>query len=96
MSSALRARDIRGSAAGHGWFGITIARKLPEIEVTGQDFEPVLEVAAENADSAGVADCYSQLPGDAMSVDFGSYYDCVLLPNFLHHFDAETCSKLLK
>jgi hypothetical protein len=29
-------------------------------------------------------------------VDFGSDYDLVLLPNFLHHFDKETCVALLK
>jgi hypothetical protein len=30
-----------------------------------------------------------------MWVDFGSGYDVVLIPNFLHHFDAATNEKLL-
>jgi cyclopropane fatty-acyl-phospholipid synthase-like methyltransferase len=29
-------------------------------------------------------------------VDYGTGYDVVLLTNFLHHFDKETCEKLLR
>jgi hypothetical protein len=29
-------------------------------------------------------------------VDFGGDYDCVLLANFLHHFDPPTCVELLR
>ena len=36
------------------------------------------------------------LPGSAFEVDFGGPYDAVLLTNFLHHFDVETCVGLLK
>ena len=36
------------------------------------------------------------LPGSAFEVDFGGPYDTVLLTNFLHHFDIETCVGLLK
>jgi hypothetical protein len=35
-------------------------------------------------------------PGSAFEVDWGIGYDLVLLPNFLHHFDKETCGGLLK
>ncbi|HKE37617.1 MAG TPA: methyltransferase, partial [Candidatus Baltobacteraceae bacterium] len=30
------------------------------------------------------------LPGDAFEVDFGTGYDLVLVPNFLHHFNEAT------
>jgi hypothetical protein len=35
-------------------------------------------------------------PGSAFEVYFGSGYDLVLLPNFLHHFDHPTNVRLLK
>ncbi|MGC2109231.1 MAG: methyltransferase [Candidatus Korobacteraceae bacterium] len=34
--------------------------------------------------------------GSAFEVDFGGPCDVVLLTNFLHHFDPETCVALLK
>ncbi len=40
------------------------------------------------------------IPGSAFDVDLGggkgTNYDVVLLPNFLHHFDAAVCEGLLK
>jgi SAM-dependent methyltransferase len=32
----------------------------------------------------------------AFDTDYGNNYDVVLLTNFLHHFDPETCEKLLR
>jgi hypothetical protein len=92
-SGPMRVLDI---AAGHGLFGIEIARQNPQARVTGLDWEPVLRVALENARQAGVHDRYDLLPGSAFEVQFGGPYDAVLLTNFLHHFDVETCVGLLK
>lgn len=89
----LKVLDI---AAGHGMFGITFAQHHPEAEIIAVDWPNVLEVAKENARKAGVADRYSTIAGSAFEVDFGRHYDLALLTNFLHHFDAETCVKLLK
>ena len=83
-------------AAGHGLFGIEIAKQNPQAYVTGLDWAPVLRVALENARKAGVHDRYHMLPGSAFDVHFGGPYDTVLLTNFLHHFDVETCVGLLK
>jgi len=83
-------------AAGHGLFGIEIAKQNPQAHVTGLDWTPVLRVALENARKANVHDRYSMLPGSAFDVEFGGPYDVVLLTNFLHHFDADTCVGLLK
>jgi SAM-dependent methyltransferase len=83
-------------AAGHGLFGIEIAKQNPQARVTGLDWAPVLRVALDNARKAGVQDRYSMLPGSAFEVDFGGPYDAVLLTNFLHHFDKPTCVDLLK
>jgi len=83
-------------AAGHGLFGIEIAKQNPQAHVTGLDWAPVLRVALENAQKAGVHDRYNMLPGSAFEVNFGGPYDAVLLTNFLHHFDVPTNVGLLK
>jgi len=92
-TSPMRVLDI---AAGHGLFGIEIAKQNPQAHVTGLDWAPVLRVALENARKAGVHERYNMLPGSAFDVDFGGPYDAVLLTNFLHHFDVDTCVALLK
>jgi SAM-dependent methyltransferase len=89
----MRVLDI---AAGHGLFGIEVAKHNPQAHVTGLDWAPVLEVALANAKKAGVQDRYDMLPGSAFDVDFGGPYDLVLLTNFLHHFDPDTNVVLLK
>lgn len=88
----MRVLDI---AAGHGLFGIEIAKQNKDAHVTGLDWAPVLRVALKNAERAGVHDRYNMLPGSAFEVDFGGPYDVVLLTNFLHHFDKPTCVGLL-
>jgi len=93
QSGAMRVLDI---AAGHGLFGIEIAKQNPQAHVTGLDWAPVLQVALENARKAGVQDRYTMLPGSAFEVDFDGPYDAVLLTNFLHHFDRPTCVKVLQ
>jgi SAM-dependent methyltransferase len=89
----MRVLDI---AAGHGLFGIEIAKNHPEAEITGVDWAPVLEVSFANATKAGVHDRYRKLPGSAFNVEFGGPYNAVLLTNFLHHFDHATNVALLK
>lgn len=89
----LRVLDI---AAGHGIFGIHVAAKNPEAQITALDWPAVLQVAAENAQRFGVADRWTPLPGSALSVDYGSGYDLVLLTNFLHHFDEAACIGILE
>lgn len=83
-------------AAGHGLYGIEVAKVLPEALVTAVDWEQVLTVTRANAEAAGVADRFRMLAGNALDMDWGSEYDLILLPNFLHHFDFETCTLLLR
>ncbi|MEO8027786.1 MAG: class I SAM-dependent methyltransferase [Bryobacteraceae bacterium] len=82
-------------AAGHGMFGITIARHNPNAQITAIDWPNVLDVAEENAERAGVANRLTKQPGDAFTLPFGGPYDVVLITNFLHHFDIPTCDKFL-
>ena len=83
-------------AAGHGLFGISVAQHFPNAEVFAVDWANVLEVARSNAERMGVGDRHHLKPGSAFDVDFGEGYDLVLVTNFLHHFDAETCTRFMK
>lgn len=83
-------------AAGHGLFGIEIAKRAPHAEIVAVDWPKVLQIAQRNARNAGVEGRYKALSGDAFAVQFGTGFDLVLLTNFLHHFDEQTCVKLLK
>jgi SAM-dependent methyltransferase len=82
-------------AAGHGMFGVTLARLNPRIEVTAIDWKNVLAVAEENARVAGIGARYHTRAGSAFDVPFGDGYQMVLLPNFLHHFDVAGCERVL-
>ncbi len=93
LAGPVRVLDI---AAGHGLFGIEVAKQNAQSHVVAVDWAAVLEVAKSNAEKAGVAVRYQALPGSAFDVDFGEPYDIVLLTNFLHHFDRATCVGLLK
>jgi cyclopropane fatty-acyl-phospholipid synthase-like methyltransferase len=88
----LKVLDI---AAGHGIYGIMVAQKYPNAEIYGADWANVLTVAQENAAKFGVAERYHTIPGDAFESDFGTDFDVILIPNFLHHFDKETCEKFI-
>ncbi len=69
-------------AAGHGVYGVAIARHNPHAEIFAVDWPAVLEVAKENARAAKVDSRYHTIPGNAFEVDFGTGYDLVLLTGF--------------
>ncbi|UCE64170.1 MAG: class I SAM-dependent methyltransferase [Nitrospirota bacterium] len=94
--NAPQTRKVLDVAASHGIFGVEIAKKVPETEITALDWANVLTVAQENAEAAGIKDRFHTLPGSAFQVDLGHGYDLVLLTNFLHHFDVPTCEAFLK
>jgi len=83
-------------SASHGMWGIAFAKKYPRASVVAVDWAPVLQVARENAQHAGVADRFSTIAGNAFEVDLGSDYDVALIPNFLHHFNMEDCVRFLR
>jgi len=83
-------------AAGHGIYGIMVGKRYPNAQIYGADWNKVLTVAKENAEKFGVADRYHTIGGDAFESDFGTGYDVILVPNFLHHFDVPTCEKFIR
>jgi 2-polyprenyl-3-methyl-5-hydroxy-6-metoxy-1,4-benzoquinol methylase len=91
-----REAKVLDIAAGHGLFGIAIAKLNPLARIIAVDWKDVLEVATENAKLAGVEGRHEALAGSAFDVVLGSGYDLVLLTNFLHHFDIPTNEELLR
>lgn len=89
----MRVLDI---AAGHGLFGIHVAKQNPHAEIVALDWNSVLDVAREHAQEAGVDTRFSTIAGSAFEKDFGGQYDAVLITNFLHHFEPSVCESLLK
>lgn len=89
-------RRVLDVAAGHGMFGVAIARAVSGAEITAVDWQAVLSVARENAEAAGVSERYRTLPGSAFDVDWGGGFDLVLLANFLHQLDPDACVTLLR
>src|SRR5438876_470076 len=91
-----RPSKVLDISASHGMWGIAFAKKYPRASLVAVDWAPVLEVARENAQRAGVADRFRTVAGNAFEVDLGSDYDVALIPNFLHHFNTEDCVRFLK
>lgn len=92
-SGPLRVLDI---AAGHGLFGVAVARRVPDSSIVALDWGKVLAVAQENARHAQVHDRYELMPGDALETEYGDGYHVALLTNFLHHFDRATCVHVMR
>lgn len=92
------ARDVRilDISASHGTYGIAFAMRNPRAHLVALDWEAVLAVAEENAQQAGIAERFSKIVGDAFTVELGTDYDVVLVPNFLHHFAIPDCIRFLK
>lgn len=93
VSQPLKVLDI---AAGHGLFGISVAKQYPQAEVTAVDWKNVLAVAHDNACRMGVQNRHHLLPGSAFDTDWGGPYDIVLLTNFFHHFDLAMCEQIAR
>ena len=91
-----RAAKVLDVAAGHGFYGIELAKAFPEAVVTAVDWPSVLELACANAKDAGVAERYRVVPGNAFEVNWGGEFDLVILANFLHHFSQEECATVLR
>ncbi len=96
LSTGGTVRKVLDVAAGHGIFGVEIAKRFPTAEIIAVDWPNVLTVAQENANAASLGDRYRTIPGSAFDVDFGEGYDLVLLTNFLHHFAPSECEAFLR
>ncbi len=83
-------------ACGHGLFGIEAAKTFPGSTVVAVDWAPVLEVARENAERAGLNGRFHTIPGSALDASLDSGYDLVLIANFLQLLGPASCERLLR
>jgi hypothetical protein len=88
-------RRVADISAGHGLYGIAIGKAVPGAEIIAVDWAPVLKLAEANAAAAGLGGRYRLRPGSTFDVDWGSDFDLIMLPSFLHHFDRDACVALL-
>lgn len=91
-----RDTSVLDISASHGAFGIAFAKRNPRAHLVALDWESVLAITQQNAATAGISNRFSKIVGDAFSVELGSDYDAVLVPNFLHHFTLAECTRFLK
>src|SRR5258705_2172119 len=80
-----RAIKVLDIAAGHGMFGITIARPNPPAQIVAQDWKSVLEGAQGNAPKAGGAGRLFAVPRPPFSLGFRYGVEPGLLSQFLPH-----------
>ncbi|MEI9980876.1 MAG: class I SAM-dependent methyltransferase [Edaphobacter sp.] len=90
------AHKVLDIAAGHGIYGISVAKQNPAAQIYACDWKNVLAVAEENARAMGVGDRHHLLPGSAFEVDFGGGYDLVLITNFLHNLGVSECAAFMR
>ena len=72
-------------AAGHGLYGLAIAKRNSKAHIHALDSPRVLRVAAKHASEIGVRRRFHPVPGDAFKIDCGGPYDLVLTANIAHH-----------
>jgi 2-polyprenyl-3-methyl-5-hydroxy-6-metoxy-1,4-benzoquinol methylase len=91
-----RETRILDISASHGTYGISLALKNARAHLVALDWATVLAVTEENARKAGLTERFSKIVGDAFTADLGADYDIVLVPNFLHHFNTDDCTRFLR
>ena len=77
-----RPSKILDVSASHGRWGIAFAQKYPQAIVVALDWAPVLEIARENAQAAGIAGRFRTVAGSAFEAELGGDYDAVLVQIF--------------
>jgi 2-polyprenyl-3-methyl-5-hydroxy-6-metoxy-1,4-benzoquinol methylase len=84
-------------ACGPAPYSLALTRKHKGVQLTWNDRAEILRTSWNAADSLGVTDQVSLLPGDMWTVDFGSRtYDIAYLGNVTHFFSAEQNTLLFR
>jgi 2-polyprenyl-3-methyl-5-hydroxy-6-metoxy-1,4-benzoquinol methylase len=81
-------------AAGSGLYGFTLA-KNPKVQVTSLDWPNVLVETRKWAERLGVKN-NQYIEGNLFEVDWRGPYDVIVMSHIFHHFDRETCERLMK
>jgi ubiquinone/menaquinone biosynthesis C-methylase UbiE len=82
--------------AGSGVWGIGLAQQSPQVSVTAQDLQGVLDVTKRMVDRFKLTGRFQYLAGDFHSMDFGTGYNLATLGHILHMLSVDECRQLLK
>lgn len=93
LTGVARMLDLGG---GPGTAGLAFARRCPGLEVTLMDLPPVIPIAREVVEKAGLADRFQFHPGNFLEDDLGEGYDLVYLSNVIHMLGMEETRQLLE
>lgn len=88
-----RLLDVGG---GHGEYAVAAVERVPDATATVFDRPVAVDVAADTAAGAGVADRVEPVAGDYLVDDLGAGFDCALVCNVLHGHDAGEATQLLE
>jgi len=89
----IRVLDV---AAGSGIWGIVLAQKSPQVQVTAVDWAGMIPTTKRITQKFGVADRFKFIEGDIGEVDFGNGYDIAILGHILHSEGEDRSRHLLK
>jgi C-methyltransferase len=89
----LRVLDV---GCGSAVYGLVALTRLPQAQLTAQDWPMILPVAHEFATQLGVAARVQPLAGDLRTVNFGGPYEAVFLGHILHNYPEATCREILR
>ena len=83
-------------AAGHGMYGITLARQNAQAHITAVDWRRCSKWPRKMRTKPGWPTVTRPSREAPLKTDLGDGYDLVLLTNIFHHFDKPTCVQLMQ
>src|SRR3954470_18619267 len=89
-------RSLLDVAGGHGWFSAELCRRHPTLTATVVDLPGSAAIGREIIAEHGLSDRVRHQEGDMFEADLGGPHDGALAFNIIHHFDPDTCVKLLR
>jgi ubiquinone/menaquinone biosynthesis C-methylase UbiE len=96
LGEAKQPKRVLDVAAGSGIWGIVLAQKSPQVQVTAVDWAGMIPTTKQTTAKFGVADRFKFIEGDIGEADFGNGYDIATLGHILHSEGAERSRHLLK
>jgi len=82
-------------AAGSGIWGIALAQKSPNAQVTAVDWAGMIPTTKRITQTFGVGDRFDYVEGDILEANFGSGYDIATLGHILHSEGEDRSRQLL-
>ncbi|MDX9971631.1 MAG: methyltransferase [FCB group bacterium] len=89
-------RHVLDVGGGPGTYPIVFLREHPAMRATLLDRPPVIEIAREQVQAAGLESRFGYIPDDMLDTDFGTGYDLILVSNVIHMLGAEPNRELVR